>query len=319
MPAAQRHALTLIEVLVVIFCIGILIALLLPAVQAARELSRRTQCLNNLRQFGLALHSYEAAVGVLPSGQNSQAYSLHAMLLPHLNQRPLYNSINFELPLVPHSTTALLAGVGLFVCPSDPISVYNDQVHGYPHSWTNYAGCTGDGMGVKDGKYNGLFPGPTWLEPRYIASGHVRDGTSNTVAMSEWLVSIDGKPDRRRTRYETATASGPTPLAEFASRCRSLAGMQPFALGGLKGLPWTGGQTGMTLYNHVLPMNEPSCENWPGSDPTEAISAGSQHPGGAVTLFADGQVRFVRDSIDVRTWRSLGTRQGGELISNDSY
>lgn len=316
---ARRRAFSLIEVLVVIFCIGLLLALILPAVQASRESARRVRCVNNLRQFGLALHTYAGSVGVLPSGQNGRAYSLHAMLLPQLELQPLYNSINFQLPLFPHSTTALLVDVQLFLCPSDPIYVYDDTKRSYVHSWSHYAGCAGNGMGERDGIYNGLFPGPTWLQPRHIALGDVRDGTSNTVAMSEWLIATDGNPDRRRTKFETVPPASPTPLPAFAARCRSLSGMRPFTFEGHKGFPWTDGHMGMTLYNHTLSINDPTCVNWPGSDPLEAISAGSQHPGGSVALFADGQVRFVRDSIDVRVWRALGTRRGNELISSDSF
>lgn len=308
---------TLIEVIVVIAIIGLLAVLLVSAVQSTRESARRTSCVNNLRQLGIGLHSYEAIVGTLPSGQNGHAYSLHAMLLPQIGQQNLYNAINFTSRIFPASTTVLLIKIDTFICPSDPIRVHDEYSGRDVHSWTNYCGCSGNGMGVNSGIFNGLFPGPTWLAPRYVRPSQVLDGASNTIALSEWLVSIDGKPSRKRARYVPETRSGPINLQEFATRCQALIGMRPIEHGGYKGLLWTDGHMGATLFNTVLSANQPSCVNLPGSDPTEAISAGSQHSGGVVTLFADGQVRFVRESIDQEVWRALGTRSGGEVITAD--
>lgn len=150
----QRRGFTLIELLVVIAIIGVLIALLLPAVQAAREAARRMQCTNNLKQMGLALHNYESSNGVLPpsvvlraSGTTllwSNGWSVHARIAPFAEQGPLFNSMNFDLSYeLPENQTVASQSVSLFLCPSE-IKTERRLNDGQYFGVTSYGWITGD-------------------------------------------------------------------------------------------------------------------------------------------------------------------------------
>jgi len=179
-----RRAFTLIEVLVTIAVIGVLVALILPAVQSAREAARRSTCSNNLRQLGIALHSYGSALGSFPNGLNGMQFSLHVMLLPYLEQRDLYNTINMSGTSAPGPNmvngTAVRTVVSVLLCPSD-----GSQVAG--GSGTNYAGCLGYGYQVH--KDNGFFIHPQ-TESVPVT---VPDGSSSTVAIAEVLRGYNNK------------------------------------------------------------------------------------------------------------------------------
>jgi prepilin-type N-terminal cleavage/methylation domain-containing protein/prepilin-type processing-associated H-X9-DG protein len=302
----RRSGLSLIEVVVVVALMGILIVLALSAVQAAREAARRAYCLNNLKQLGLALHAYQSNISVFPGGQNGHGYSLHTMILSYLDRGPLYDSINLTLPSFPASTTALSTKVSVFICPSDQPG---------PTS-TSYAGCTGNGLGVSSGRYNGVFSGPTWIAPHNVSPDSIGDGLSNTIMLAEWIPYIDGITDVKHALYQRL-GNGPGANPEvFASECRGLDRMR-IAQGGRKGFPWIDGNMTSTLLNNFLVTNEPSCHNGPGLEPYEAITAGSFHPGGAHVLMADGSSRFVKNSINVASWRALSTRRGEEVLSQE--
>ena len=155
----QRSGFTLIELLVVIAIIAVLIALLLPAVQSAREAARRTQCVNNLKQLGLALHNYGSSYGAFPIGRSvfpnwtagptPYSYSPFAMLLPFVEQSPLYASINFNLPsgtaYQAGNTTALATAVAGFLCPTDPQQVPQGE------AGTNYRFSEGTTIAYESG------------------------------------------------------------------------------------------------------------------------------------------------------------------------
>ncbi len=207
---AARPGFTLIELLVVIAIIGVLIALLLPAVQAAREAARRAQCINNLKQIGVALHNYHGVVGSFPVGflyptgavpttTSPQQYrwSVLAQMAPYLEQTNLYNALNFNFPLAyrpsgsaslfwpfyPDNATAMATRVSTFLCPSD----------GAPAPFAdsgpcNYVFCTGDGSNGGDATgANGTFIlGPA------VSMADITDGSSGTVAASEQLLGIAG-------------------------------------------------------------------------------------------------------------------------------
>lgn len=303
---ALRRAFTLVELLVVIAVIGLLCALLLPAVQAAREAARRAQCSNNLRQLGLALHSYLTHFDVLPAGQGGAGQSPHVSILPFIDQAPLYNSTNFSTAMdSAENTTIYFNRPSGYICPSDP-----------PDGWagaTNYA-CN-SGAAHYANRYDGLFSTTDNPFDRHVAARDIADGMSSTAAMSEWLVGHPREVDQRRTLFSPngAREAGTSDPAGFASRCRSLRGMVP-NIAAVKGRNWYYGVWNKTLYDHFLTINEPSCDNRPGSTVAGACTAASLHPGGANVLFADSHTRFIHETVSVNVWRALGTRNGGEVV-----
>ena len=218
----DRDALTLIEVLVVITIIGLLAALLLPAVQSAREAGRRTQCANNLRQLGLALSGYVSTLGVLPPGNHSRGFSLHTALLPHLEQTPLYDSINFSarsVGLAPSDANYTVSRVSLsvFQCPSDGSS------SAQPGS-TNYAGNRGAGFS-KSSQYGHSDNGAISFLTAPIRPQDVTDGLSHTAAMAEWLrrsTRQDLRDPRRVVLRLPNPLTRPDQFDEFASTCQGL-------------------------------------------------------------------------------------------------
>jgi prepilin-type N-terminal cleavage/methylation domain-containing protein len=223
MMTSSRRGFTLIELLVVIAIIGVLIALLLPAVQQAREAARRIQCTNNMKQIGVALHNYISAQGSFPPGIDSTtsnlpnehsawvAWSAHAMLLPYLEQNAIYNAANFNWACAWYgdqahatNTTASFTRLNAFLCPSDPLA-------GRPNL-NNYHGSLGTGItryNAPNGSTNGVFG--TYDDNEYglvynLAS--VTDGTSNTIAFGEGLVG-DGLNDLYRGNGMCAGSTGP--------------------------------------------------------------------------------------------------------------
>jgi prepilin-type processing-associated H-X9-DG protein len=284
------RAFTIVELLVVIAFVGLIVAMLLPAVQAAREAARRVQCGNNLRQMGLGLHSYHATSNVFPSGQISANRSLHVSFLKYLNTILLYDAINTDVRASREAAnrTAFTAQVSAFLCPSDPVVWQRVGA-------TSYAGNTGDGYYLT--QYNGIFSGNV-DRPANIALGDIADGSAETAAMSEWLVGTPVVRDRRRDFFAVPVGQGPLDRQGFMSSCLSAGRTgSPAVMGGLKGSGWWNGCWEATLYDHAMPVNGPNCNNPMISDFLGSCAAGSLHPGGCHVLFADGHIRFLRESI----------------------
>jgi prepilin-type N-terminal cleavage/methylation domain-containing protein len=323
----QRAGFTLIELLVVIAIIAVLIALLLPAVQAAREAARRAQCVNNLKQIGLALHNYHGVNNVFPMSRVYQsstvldeAFSVHAAILPFLEQTVTFNAINFSLLWSdPSQATATATTINSFLCPSDP------HQWAFPVGWAgnNYRACEGSslvyGYGMSDpSSVNVSMPPPNGVFFIGMSNGiqSITDGTSNTAAFSEHLTGdFNQAISTPEDTFEPHTYPA-TPPQEF-TQCNAI---DPTNLSfqGVSnvGAPWIYGYHSTTTYNHVSPPDARSCMFPP---LRIATTADSKHPGGVNLLVADGSVRFVKSSISQQTWWALGSRNGGEIISSDSY
>ncbi len=324
-----RRGFTLIELLVVIAIIAVLISLLLPAVQAAREAARRAQCVNNLKQLGIAVHNYHDVNGTLPLGRsllppftNLVAYSTHTLLLPFMEQTPLHASCNFNLAFSDAANTTLVAvAVTTFNCPSD-------SPERIPAGWagTNYAVSEGPylpwrwGRGDVSGA-NKDFPAPNgaFFADYAFSMASFTDGTSNTAIMSEKVYGDfnNGVSTEQSDLYRPATAAVLT-LDEAVQVCLSL-DSKNLSLQGIStsGAPWAWNRNAETIYRHVSGPNARSCMFPTGWRLFQSSS--SKHPGGVNVLAGDGSVRFIKNSVSLATWRALGSRNGGEVLSADSY
>ncbi|WP_158633750.1 DUF1559 domain-containing protein [Tautonia sociabilis] len=289
--------LSLVECLVVVTILGLLAALIIPAVQAAREAARRLGCGNNLRQLGIALNQYAGVFGSYPIDGEHPRSSIHVALLPFLDQGPLAETLADQ-------ATAVVPQLSSFLCPSDAVPLAEPGV-----TWTSYAG--NHGVGVQRHGYNGIYG---LAGGRPVGPGSVTDGLSSTIALSEWCLG-DTTPEARdpkRTLFHTPVRlDRPEDLDRFAEACRGIDTKTARVNHHAKGLDWTWSEFGHTFYNHTLSPNQPSCLNGTGYQ-IGAWTAGSMHPGGVNCAFADGHVRLVKDTIDVLTWRALGSRDGGE-------
>ncbi len=315
-----RAGFTLIELLVVIAIIGVLVALLLPAVQSAREAGRRTQCVNNLKQLGLAFHNYESAHSVLPPGRVRShvdgvglVYSAFSQILPHLDQLAVYNAINFNLNAdrgigLAENDTARRTRIAQFLCPTDTASDA-DKADQAP---TNYQMNAGTLHPVA--KNNGPL-----FENSQVRFADIRDGLSQTVLLSELARSsriaandVIELPSLSIQSYEqTCLANGPARKSARGNR-------------------WIYGAPNHTMYSHHRTPNDlqPDCRGGsPFGNLNNAVwdllsldsAARSMHPGGVNALLCDGSVRFFKNTISVEIWRPLGTRSGGEILSSDSF
>ena len=336
-----RTAFTLVELLVVIAIIGILVALLLPAVQAAREAGRRAACQNNLKQLGLGVHNFESARKRLPTGSESHPYpanpshpynfyrwSVLAHLTPYLEQSNAYNTIDLNTPLypptyqiTPQNAIAASLLVPLFLCPGDqgvPVAKFKDS-NGTEYDWgpTNYAGNAGSGINGGSGyQVDGVF-----FINSQIKFGNITDGTNNTAMFSESLlgtgpeISSDASVMNPRGDYKFA---GPAPLTDGGCAAAS-----QYNNSNRRGFSWVNGEYRCAMYNHYYPPNYAGydCLGYSlSSDLADKYSgvgwraARSNHPTLVNVALCDGSVRTAASSIDLGIWRALSTRTGGEII-----
>ena len=344
-----RRAFTLIELLVVIAIIAVLIGLLLPAVQKVREAAARMSSQNNLKQLGLAAHNYASANNHLPgfgfaptgSNANSFGYSVHAQILPYIEQEnlgrtfdtnstPLFTgTFPFSLGLNPALTGTAATPVKTFLCPADGQDpLYTTVIGGGTHAGTNYvvnigSGQTGAGFG---NTYDPRFPtdGLFWYGSKVKLIG-ISDGTSNTLMWSQCLRGTNGatvngplsslSPDQRQRLYASVSGKGVRPTGGLDPHPTEAEALGATSWRTNRGGSWIWGNptvNGFVTYltpNSDIPDVTGHGQGW--------LSARSSFSGGVNAALADGSVRFIRDSIDVPTWRALGTRSGGEVVSLD--
>jgi len=344
---------TLVELLVVIAIIGILIALLLPAVQAAREAARRSQCTNNLKQLGLAHHNYHDTNKVFVyrkggtgyvSGQcntgNANRRSGFVSILPYMEQTALYDQIMAGDGTVAPEGPCGWSGWSVWddapdmlLCPSDGSL---PALSTSPNGMHNYAFCVGDQVNSNrdDQSVRGIF---SYRLGTKIAD--ILDGTSNTIMMSERLKAEfhQGSVAAASVEHVIGAAFAVGGVTTSPNVCYTVTDGKYYTAGtgvrGEFGGNWTDGQPENIAFNTVLPPNAPSCgDDSDGNDMTNiVIPPASRHPGGANCLLADGSVRFVSETIDTGDlsvaqpssgasrygiWGALGSKAGGEPISD---
>jgi len=344
-----RRGFTLIELLVVIAVIAVLVALLLVAVQAAREAARRIQCVNNLKQIGLALHSYHGTNDAFPMGGSKNPYqpgnywywstmSAHAAILPYLDQGPLYNSINFMWnaetwggAAQPSNATIYGTVVSTFLCPSDGFAGVQNT--------NSYHAC----YGATTYNLNGADSSGIFTVYRSYRIQDVIDGTGTTLAFAEALVG-DGAGNERAKSSSPSKYRGNVVIGGMApvdqvynamtvlnnipadlQTCASAFKSTTTTIADYRGWRWLVGCPGYTMFNTVQTPNEMKFNGcrWdcnPGCNLDNGFSypATSNHSGGVNAMFGDGSVKFIRDGVARMIWMQAGTRAGGEVFSGDS-
>jgi prepilin-type N-terminal cleavage/methylation domain-containing protein/prepilin-type processing-associated H-X9-DG protein len=312
-----RRAFTLIELLVVIAIIGVLIALLLPAVQAAREAARRSQCVNNLKQIGIALHNYHDVQGALPGSYlvyETTKCSALSQILSNLEQAPLYDALNFSLAFDDlTNTTVTNTVVSSFLCPSDfpnptPARGAASNYMADMGSWIVWQAAAGPNAALRPP--DGAFFGNS--STRFA---QVVDGLSSTGFFSERVLADGSNAIVSPQADVFFSPAAPTTIDDAVQLCRAvdinnLSNQFPLFMGA----PWTNGQH---VFQHVMPPNSRSCGFFTAL--RAVMPPSSRHPGGVNLLLGDGSVRFVKDSVNVTVWRALGTIKGREVISADAY
>jgi prepilin-type processing-associated H-X9-DG protein len=342
-----------VELLVVIVIIGVLMAMLFPVIQRARESARRIQCVNHLRQIGVALQNYSGARGHLPPASVSKAYpaeprhphsfyswSALAHLLPYLENNALYDSLDLSLPLYmpgngyPFSepnVNGISQVISEYLCPSDRGVAVKPGM-----GPTNYAVCAGSGIsGGTPFKTDGAF-----FVNSNLRLAKVIDGMSHTVAASESLLGFDGIRDDQGTFVDVSADRHYKFILEFSfvtdltdARCEGSKTYNSIAQYGNdpRGYAWCSGGYRCATYNHYYLPNATQfdCLASVTMDPTPGLAkprlyasygwraARSLHPGGVNVLFLDGSVRFATDDVDLEVWRAVSTRHGSEHVEDE--
>lgn len=342
--ARRNRGFTLIELLVVIAIIGVLIALLLPAVQAAREAARRSQCVNNLKQFGLAIHNYESATGVIPPGRiwaprpgrpptdfptifsGTPNTPWFCLMLANIEQQALHNAFNFDLgsegfasanPLSVAAgyfanSTVAATKLAVFQCPSDEKRSFQIT--------PAYAGGLLSGPILTKGNYAVSWGNTNWRQgivgtQDYLQSafGHkmnvtlanIRDGLSNTVFCAEVL---QGDTFDVRGVMWSSVPGGASFMTRYA----------PNRFEDYLGIISGGDQLNQPIFCVSEPVQKLPCSSI-NSDNQAFAASRSRHPGGVNVLLGDGSVRFIKDSVTHRVWIALNTIRGAEAVGADEY
>ncbi|TWT51997.1 DUF1559 domain-containing protein [Allorhodopirellula solitaria] len=330
-----RGGFTLIELLVVIAIIGVLVGLLLPAVQAARETARRMQCQNNLKQIGLALHNHESAQQKFPAGvirktwdeqptwsDGHWGWGVFANLLPFIEQNSLHGDLRLDMPLLgePPSFPILDehvdlvdTAIAMYLCPSDVGTVLDLRYRPLNYVSSLGSGLAGpDTVAGGDKKADGVFFVNSDTRTRDIT-----DGLSNTLAMSETILGPGGdegdgyttstRPPRTESYWSALMPWSSPTLTESA--CQGAT-----SFGVTRGSGWASTSHLSGFFNAYLSPNSdsPDCMIHYSFSPGW-IAARSRHTGGVNTLMCDGSVRMITESVDLPLWRAIATRDGHEV------
>ncbi len=324
-PIVYRRGFTLIELLVVIAIIAVLIALLLPAVQMAREAARRTQCKNNLKQIGLALHNYENThrafppASVMPLRATFQPWSAHVRLLPYIEQANLANLVDFnKSPQFTQNPIAAKTRVPIYMCPSE----INDRER--PTPTVTYYPCNysfNEGTWFIYDPTNGNVGDGAFHPNKAFRPGDMSDGLSNTLAAAENKAYQPNMWDTNNpATIGVAPPNTPADLAAYYGGTFDSNGHTEWVEGDVHEtgftttftpntkIPYTNG--GVTYDVDVTSMRDGESATAP---TYAAITARSYHTGMVQALMLDGAVRNVSENIDRVLWRAAGTRSGGEV------
>jgi len=326
----------LVELLVVIAIIGILIALLLPAVQAAREAARRMSCSNNIKQCALAMHNYHDTHRCFPgfASSTTRSFSPQARLLPFAEQKNLQDLIDFGQPLFlgwgprmrlnPAQAPAARTIVPMFRCPSDAEQDIYTEFYVNPgdaFAGGNYMVCSGSGTGTD---YDIRFPTDGAFYHRSACGFRdLLDGTSNTLLFAETLLGNHREtsgPEPEDAQRQVGNVgmrpnrgapgiSGLPPNPDIAS---VLAGCTRWR--GLRGSGWIIGKSYTSTFCPYMPPNTPVPDLY--AMGVGYFAARSNHPGGVNVGLCDGSVRFISETINLPTWQALGSVGGGEVATN---
>jgi prepilin-type N-terminal cleavage/methylation domain-containing protein/prepilin-type processing-associated H-X9-DG protein len=303
-PDRDSRGFTLIEVLVVITIIGALLALLLPAVQAAREAARRARCANNLKQIGLAVHNYQGSIGVFPPGVENYpelgaGWGWGAMILAQLEQWPVYDGGNFQIPIPDAaSATARQTVLSVFLCPRStpdgPVRVTGDEAQKVVLVDDMAAGkyIASAGQGVVEGlpgSNNGLL-----FRNSRIAFRDVTDGLSQTLL-----------PGERSRNLADATWVGAVTSGHVCTNPRWP--VRDCATSNVMVMANTG------------PWPDEPWVKVPNHKGSKADDYWSLHPGGCNFLLGDGSVRFIKETVDPMAFSALASRAGGEVVGADQF
>lgn len=307
----KRAGFTLVELLVVIAIIGVLVALLLPAVQAAREAARRMECTNKIKQWSLASHTFaDANNGYLPIGgmnsngvvENGQTYeriTWHVLLWPYIEQTALFSQYNLKEPF--HSANNILTlrnHIPLYTCPSDKGRVTQDTNDQYWRVMGNYVGNFGNTHLHQNANDQAIYTGSPYGIRHTYTMASITDGTSNTIAFSELLIVSPGQLDD--TRGDILNDDGSpgfmsisTPNSTSPDQCK-------------------------TCKPTTTTAGSPDYRKTPcvkvGDNTEVRVAARSNHTGGVVCGLMDGSVRFVSDTVAQNVWTAAMSSKGRETL-----
>jgi prepilin-type N-terminal cleavage/methylation domain-containing protein len=338
----RRTGFTLVELLVVIAIIGMLIALLLPAVQAAREAARRSQCTNNMKQLAIGFHNYHDSKNKLPrmgydysatttTCQSSDCVcrngpgwcpifwtGAYVQILPYIEQMPVYNQwiMGCSWHETINSSLGLNSKIGTFRCPSDR---FNQDI-----AQCNYRYSSGPSLGLRDeSRDRGMF-----FEFRERAFADITDGLSNTIMLGEKLIFDNSE-------LLTGRCGNQSPSQAVDYEKPTQAQLEAWGLqlknAGWPGLGWDYCHAGPNWFYPLIVFNESAPPNWHYPDMGYASAeagctshrnegwairtARSKHPGGVNVALGDASVRFISETIDLATWQGLGSRNGHEVVA----